>query len=191
MQKLFLLLVAMCLFACGSASKAGPTVTNPPLVPKANPKPRVKIDGLTANFNALGFSMTAPSAEWDGEIASDAGELQMKLRRKNPGAIVMVSTVTVPDSSPEAMVESMRRRFLKDASITVTLVADLGNGRWGFQMESPNDDGTIAKGRFTSQLMMGMKDRYFQALLVTDKNDYDKLVKDIDGMLNSLKPLPK
>lgn len=195
MTRTLAMLMAITLAACGSASTAGHKTSNPPLKtapPKADPaaKPPVEVDGLTIKFNALGFSLTFPNAEWGGEAKPGAdGQVYLVFERTGSNLRVVMAPLVVAGTDPKALIGSYQTAFMGDPSYTVGPLEEETGDRWRFTLEGKANDGTPFRGRMSAQPITGRPDNYLLAVAMAPGTEYDKYLAEVKSILDSLKAL--
>src|SRR5690348_10691533 len=148
MTRTVAMLLALTVAACGSASKAGPKTTNPPLKtaePKPEPKPDpaedVEVDGFTLKIKKLDFKITMTTAPWQGKShTSDDGQFQVILERPDLGGMMFLGAMRAKDTSAQKIVDSYRADLSQKPELSnFTAVTAENAGRYAFTADGMED----------------------------------------------------
>jgi len=198
MTRIVATLTVLALAACGSASKAGPKTSNPPLTPdttaKKTPdpaeKPAVEQDGLTLKFNQLAFRLTLTPAPWKGNLAREQdGSTRIVLLRPDAEAVLVLIPIHAPGESAKAIADDQHAKASKEPHITTAPVAAEARGRHAFTGDR-TDDGVASRTYLAVSPHPSIADAYIVAVAQMKVDAADAFLAEVRAVLDSIAPHP-
>lgn len=191
MLKLMLVFMSACVLACGTPAKTSPktTATTPaPPIATLEPAPAAPDTPVKVRIGNLGCRLTLPSAKWTvSEKQAEDGSPYLQIDLADTSLSLIVYALDKPAADPLAQrLEGERNAFLGDPNITISAVAEEGNGRWAFAMESQADHGGIIRGKIYAAPLPGRDDVYFLIAVMALAQDYDATADAVKGILDSI-----
>ncbi|WKZ29533.1 MAG: hypothetical protein QY323_02280 [Patescibacteria group bacterium] len=191
MLKLLFVFASACILACGSSATAPSKTTAPaPTAPAADPAfvPIPPDTPVRIRIGNLGCVLVLPSAKWTvSEERMADGSPYLKIDLTDTSFSLIVYAIANPDGVPiEQRLEGERNVFLADPSINISPVADVGNGRWAFTMESQAEHGGLVRGKVYAVPIPGRNDAFFLMAAMGLAPDYEATEDAVTGILDSI-----
>jgi hypothetical protein len=196
MTRILALLAALTLAACGSASTAGPKISNPPLkkeppTAKADPaeKPAMEQDGMDLKFNPLGFKVTMTPSPWKAAVArEDGGSLRIVLLRPDIEAVLVLIPVHAPGESAKSIAENQQAMAGKEPGVAAGAVAAENGGRYAFTAER-TDGQDVTRAYLGVLPHPSIPDAYVVGVAQAKAPVADAFLAEVRAVLDSAAPL--
>jgi hypothetical protein len=197
MTKTVAMLLALILAACGSASQAGPKTSNPPLKPKAEPKPDpaetkpMEIEGRTLKLNQMQIRITlSDGAAWKAGAGLDAeGTAHLALKCPDWEAQMDMYGTGVPDADAQKVAGILQTMMASDANLSnVSVPADEGHGRWAMALDF-TADGKAMRGYAAVMPHPSKPDVYLLVSAFAPAATADAFLKEVRATLDTVAPL--
>jgi len=197
MTRTVAMLLALTVAACGSASQAGPKTSNPPLKPKAEPKPDpaekppMEIEGRTLKLNQLEIRITlSDGAAWRARANLDAeGTAHLTLLGPDLEAQMDMYGTAVPDADAQKVAGILQTMMASDANLSnVTLPTDEGHGRWAMTLDF-TADGKAMRGYAAVMAHPSRPGVYLLVSAFVPASNADAFLKELRATLDTVAPL--
>lgn len=197
MMRTLAVLCALTLAACGSASKAGPKTTNPPLAkpdPATQPAPPaededVVVDGFTLKIKKLGFQITMTESPWEGKTDRSSGSIRIVLARPDLGALLLLIPIKADGMTAQSIAEDQQTKAAQQPDLSaVTPVAAESNGRYAFTGDR-TEDGKTSRTYLAVLPHPTIAGAFIVAVGQMPADKADAFLKDVRASLDTVAPL--